>query len=314
MALTYDELSSVSKNYFDPKIYSQVYDSSPFFSRMKSKNKITYDGGKEIQFPIRYRKLDRAQEIGPREQIVFGGKDTRTAGIVPWAYYEADTTLEWDERVKNAGKGKIIDLAKDKAKELAEDLFEKLSYNFLTATSAGTNNLVPLNVLVDSTTTYAGVAYTDAASWLSTEDSTTTSMVMYGDGSLSESFNAATLGKNHPTVYYTTRDLLSKLESLLQPQIRYTNENTLNKKFYNVMFQGGEAYGDSFLPTSAFFGVDENALELVCKTGEDEVTDWFSLEQAGRPKTLAKVAFWVGNVKFNRRNTSFKYTALDHTK
>ena len=313
MALTRNELNSVSKNYFDPKIYPQVYDSSPLFSNLKSAKKITYDGGKEIQFPIRYRKLDRTSEIGPREQIVFGGKDTRTSGTLPWAYYEADTTLEWDEKIKNAGKGKIIDLAKDKAKELAEDLFEKMAYDILTSTSK-TLNMWPLDDIIDSTTTYADLAVADAATWLSTEDSTTTTMILYGSGSLSEAFNAATLGKNHPTVFYTTRDNLSKLESLLQPQIRYTSENTLDKKFPNVMFQGGKCYGDSFLPANSFYGVDLDAFELVCKTGEDRTTDWFSLEQAGRPNTLAKVAFWVGNLKCNRRNTSFKFTALDYTK
>lgn len=313
MALTYSELNSVSKNYFDDKIHSQVYEESPFYMRMKKKNKVTYSGGIQVQFPIRYQKLEHAGEIGPREQIVFRGKDTRTAGVLDWAYYEADTTLEWDEKIKNAGKGKIIDLMRDKAKELKEDLLYKLAYNFVTATSQGTRDLVPLSVIVDAAGSYAGISVSDASEWASPEDNSTTTMAIYGENSLSYAFNQATFGVNHPTCYFTTRDLLSKLESLLQPQVRYTSDEKLDKKFPNVMFNGGTAYGDVFMPDKYFYGIDENAFEVFVKEGEDEVTDWFSLEQAGRPKTLAKVAFWVGNVKCDMRKTSFKFSNLDYT-
>lgn len=314
MALTYSELNTVSKNYFDDKIHLQVYEDSPFFMRMKKKNKVTYDGGIQIQFATRYRKLDRGKEIGPREQIVFGGKDTRTAAVLDWAYYEADTTLEWDEKIKNAGKGKVIDLARDKAKELKDDLLDTLATNFITNTTQGSNTLVPLAVIVDSATAYGGIAVADSSNWASTEDSSTTTMTLYGSGSLSEAFNAATFGKDHPTCFFTTRDLLSKLESLLQPQVRYESDDSLDKKFPNVMFNGGKAYGDVYMPAGYFYGIDENAFEVAVKSGEDRTSEWFSLEQAGRPNTLAKVAFWVGNIKCNMRRTSFKFSALDYTK
>lgn len=314
MALTYSELQSVSKNYFDNKIHPQVYEESPFFMRMKKKNKVSYDGGIQIQFPIRYQKLERSGEIGPREQIVFGGKDTRTAGVLDWAYYSSNTTLEWDEKIKNAGKGRIIDLARDKAKELKDDLVDQMAYNFITSTSQGSNTLVPLAAIVDSATAYAGIAVADAAEWASTEDSSTDTMTLFGSGSLSYQFNQATFGKDHPTVFFTTRDLLSKLESLLQPQVRYESDDSLDKKFPNVLFNGAKAYGDVYMPSGYFYGIDENAFEVAVKTGEDRTTDWFSLEQAGRPNTLAKVAFWVGNIKCNSRKTSFKKSNLDYTK
>jgi hypothetical protein len=314
MALTYSELQSVSKNYFDKRIHNDMYQDSPFFARMKKQDRINYDGGIQIQFPIKYLQLGRSQEVGPREQVVFGSKDTRTAAILDWAYYMGDTTLHWDEKVKNAGQGKIIDLAKDKAKELKDDLAHKLAYNFITATSQGTNTLIPLAVIVDAADSYGGIAVADASDWKSIEDSTTTTMTLFGTGSLSYQFNAATFGKDHPSMFLTTRDLLSKLESLLQPQVRYTSDDELDKKFPNVMFNGYPAFSDAYTPSGYFYGIDEGMFEMVIKDGEDTVSDWFSLEQAGRPKTLAKWASWVGNIKCNCRKTSFKMSALDYTK
>ena len=314
MALTYTELQSVSKNYFDNRIHNEMYESSVFMAKLKQKNKITYDGGIKIQFPITYLQLGRAGEVGARDQIVFGSKDTRTAGVSEWAYYMADTTLHWDERVSNAGKGKIVDLAKDKAKELKDDLAYKLAYNFLTVTSKGTNLLDPLAAIVDSANTYAGIAYTDASDWKSVEDSSTTTMTLFGSDSLSYQFNASTFGDSHPTMFLTTRNLVSKLESLLQPQVRYTSDDPLDKKFPHVMFNGYPAFGDAYVPTGYFYGLDMDKFEMVIKDGEDEVSDWFSLEQDGRPKTLAKWASWVGNVILHCRKTNFKMSALDYTK
>ncbi|MDD5065350.1 MAG: phage major capsid protein, partial [Phycisphaerae bacterium] len=205
MSLAFTDLQTTSHNYFDPNIHNEVYESSPFMAKLKQGNKINYDGGIYVQFAIHYQKLGRGGATGPREQIVFGSNDTRTAAVLPWTYYSVDTTIHWDERVQNAGHGKIIDLAKDKAKELKDELHYHMAYDMLTATTQGTNAMVPLDDIVDSTTTYGGIAYTDAPDWLSTEDSSTTTMTLYGTGSLSYMFNAATYGSSGPTLFLTTR-------------------------------------------------------------------------------------------------------------
>jgi len=314
MALDFSELQSVSKNAFDPNLHNNMYEETVFFAKLKSKNKIVYDGGIKIQFAIEYTQLGRAAQSGWRDQMVFGNKDTITAGVLEWAPYTANITQEWDEQVMNAGRGKIIDLAAAKAKALKNDLKHKLSYDILTSTSQGTQVLVPLSVIVDSATTYAGVAVADAADWASTEDSTTTTMVLFGSGSLSYTFNAATFGADMPTMGLTTRDLLSKLESLLQPQRRYTSEEELDKKFPHVLFNSKPVFSDPYVPAGYFYMLDLDKFELAVAEGQDEVSDWFTLEQDGRPHTLAKWASWVGNLKCNSRKTSFKMSALDYTK
>lgn len=314
MALAFSELQSVSHNYFDPNIYNEVYEESPFFAKLKQKNKINYDGGIQLQFAIHYQQLGTGKAQGPREQILFESKDTKTAGVLPWTYYTAKTMIEWDEEVQNAGKGRIIDLARDKAKELSRELLYKLSYDAITATTQGTNAMVPLDDIIDSTATYAGIAYTDASEWAAKEDASTTTMALYGSGSLSYTFNLATFGTGKPTIFLTTRNLLSKYESILQPQVRYQSDDALDKKFPHCMFNGGPIFSDAFMPAGAFYGIDLDKYELMVKENQDVVTDWFSLEQDGRPFTKAKVAAWVGNMVCHQRKTSFKYTALDYTK
>jgi len=314
MALAFSELQSVSHNHFDPNIYNEVYEESPFFAKLKQKNKINYDGGIYVQFPIYYRQLGTGTAQGPREQILLTSRDTKTAGVLPWTYYTAKTIIEWDERVQNAGKGRIIDLARDKAKELSKELLYKLSYDAITATTQGATAMVPLDDIIDSTTTYAGIAYTDASDWKANEDSSTTTMTLFGSGSLSYIYNLATFGSDKPTIHLTTRNLLSKYESILQPQVRYQSDDPLDKKFPHCVFNGGPVFSDAFMPSGAWYGIDLDQFELMVKENEDVVTDWFTLEQDGRPFTKAKVAAWVGNLVCHQRKTSFKYTALDYTK
>lgn len=307
------ELDAVSKRYFDPKLRSQVYEASPFWKRLYKKGKVITDGGKDLQWSIRYRKYGLSGDQGMKEEIEFIGKDTRTYATDDWTTYTTQATVHLDEKVKNQGQGKIIDLAKDKAKEMEEDLRDQL-YTDLWATSSVSGKMTPMYTIVDSADTYGGIAVADASEWASTEDSSTTTLVLTGSGSLSYMVNQATFGDNGPTVHYTTRDLVSKYESLLQGQVRYTPDNDLDYGA-DTYFKGKPVYGDAFIASGDWFGIDENQFEIRVMKGYDiDISDWFTLEQRGFPWAVAKVGIWIGNMLCRMRKTSFKFTALDYTK
>ena len=308
------ELTAVSKKYFDPTIRQQAYQDSVFFKTLQSKNKVIDDGGSSIQVPIRYRKLGNAEASAPRAQMVFESKTTRTWIDLAWKYYTVKTMLHWDEKIKNAGKGKIIDLAKDKAAELKEDLNDVLQ-TALFATSQGTYDFVPLSTIVDSSATYGGLAVSDASEWASNEDSSTTTLILSGSGSLGYMVDASTFGRFEPTLHITTRSLRTKYESLLTPNNIYEDKATANLGFPNITFRKKPNIGDAYCPAGYWYGLDMNQFEAhVHKDDNMYISDWFKLEQAGFPKALAKYATWVGNIVCRMRKTSFKFSALDYTK
>src|SRR6185295_14799633 len=107
MALSVDEANTVSSRYFDQTITSQVYEQSPYYSKLKSNNAVTWNGGTQIQWPIRYAKLNATQAVTPRSQVVFSQLETRTAAVLDYAYYIGQGMISWDERVKNVGKPQI---------------------------------------------------------------------------------------------------------------------------------------------------------------------------------------------------------------
>ena len=311
MALTYSELQSVSKKYFDDTITQQVYEDSAFFALLKSKHKITASGGESIQFPIRYKKLGQSAGTGFRTRVDFSSVETRTAGVLEWAAVQGYTLLHWDERVKNAGAGKIIDIAKDKAAELKED-FQDTLCSMVWGTD--TTYIAPLAQIVDSSDTYAGIAVADASDWAATEDSSTTTLKLYGAGSLAYARNQATFGKHRPTHHFTTLDLASKFESLLEPKQIYEDKELANLGFRAVTYYGCPVIGDEYVSSGDWYGLDMSVFELVVHKDNDlNVTEWFDLKQAGYPNALAKYMSMVANLKCVLRKSNFKFTALDYT-
>jgi len=314
MALTYDEFDAVSSQFFDQTLTQQVYEDDPFYTKVAKKNNVTWSGGQQIQWPIRYTKLGMAENVGLRDQVTYQGKQTRTAAVLDWTAIVGQALIHLDEKVKNSGKAKIVDLVKDKTEELREDMLDKFCTN-LYATSQGTNAFVPLSTIVDSASTYGGIAVADAAEWASQEDSTTTELTLYGAGSLSYYINLCTFGKNSPTFHLTTKNLLSKLESLIEPQKRYEDKEMADIGFKNISFHGGNTVIQSpYMPAAAWYGLDMDQFEIRYNPDYNfETSAWFNLPQAGYPWAAAKTCIWMGNILCRMRKTSFKFTALDYT-
>lgn len=311
MALSIAEADAVSTKYFDKTITQQVYEKSPFFATLKADKQIITDGGTSMQWPVRTSKLNNAKSTGPRNRVDFKSKETRTGADIDWVYYDTTNVIHWDERVQNNGKEKIINLLKDKADEALEDIREILYQAIFATDGVSGTDLETLDRIIDAADDYGGIAVSDAAAWAGVEDSSTTTLKLYGSGSLSTARNSATFGTDMPTLHITTRDLFSKYESLLQPQLRYEDKKMANLGFTNLTFNTRPVVSDVFCPDNYWFGIDLKCIELRVHTDNNlDVGPWFKMEQAGYPKAMGKYICWVGNLLARRRRTSFKFSAL----
>lgn len=314
MALSITEANAVSKKWYDDVLMSQVYDESALLAKLKQKNKVSADGGTSLQWPIRYKESGTTSAASARAQLAYTQVTTRTAGADDWKFYTNHALISWDERVYNSGEARIINLLKDKYKEAQEDFGEKLADD-LFATTQGTNSITMLTTIVDSADTYAGISVSDAAAWASGEDGTTTRVTLYGSsGSLATMINGATFGKKKPDLIVTTRNLFSKIESLIEPQKRYEDVETAKIGFNNVSFHGATVLGDSHCNTGYLYGLNMDSFELRYHPDYNfNSTAWEDLTQAGFPNAMVKVISWAGNLICNCRKVNFKMTALDYT-
>jgi hypothetical protein len=314
MALEIDEMNAVSTKYFDDKMTSQVYDSHPFFKKLRADEKVSISGGLKIQIPIRYQKLEHAELADWDDEFVFRSKKTRTALELEWIPMKATTMLGWEERIKNRGKSEIVDLARDRAKELKEDMIDLLATRFVGQSSTGSEDTsVPasLDLIIDSGLTYGGIAVADASEWAAQEDSSTTTLALSGSGSLGALVTDATFGGHGPTMHLTTADLWNAYEALLDPQKRYEDSEMAGYGFQNLTFRTKPVMHDNYVAAKHWFGIDMDAFELVVQEGEDvNVSKWMGLEPQ-YPKAIGKYVTFVGNLGCRRRKTNLKFTALE---
>jgi hypothetical protein len=315
MAFDIDEANAVSSKYYDPGITDQVYEKDPFYKQLKASGNVSTDGGTQIEFAIKYQALNKAKFINPREQVTYEQKETRTAGVLDWTYLYAHAMISLDEQVKNTGKPQVVNLMGNKAEEMSDDMGEEYE-RALWATSQGVKDPVPLAVIVDDSTSYAGLAVADAAEWAATEDSTQTELVLFGSASLSYMMNQATFGPDKPTHHFTSRDLWSKFESLIEPQRRYYAEKSdLGRAGFTTLYwHQSEIISSYKCPAGAWFGLDMSKYEIRHHPDYNfKKTKWSKLDQAGYPYAMKKDCIWAGNICCKMRKTSFKFTALDYT-
>jgi hypothetical protein len=316
MALSVDEANAVSSRYFDQTITSQVYDTSPLFTRLKTKEKVSWDGGTQIQFPIRYRELGLAAAVSPRSQISYQQKETRTAGVLDWAYYVVPALISWDERAKNSGKAQVINLIRDKTEEMNSDLFE-LFADDLFAAAQGALHMQMLQNIISATTTYAGIAVADAPLWISNfVDTTTTRLTLYGSAaSLAAAINFCTLGTTKPDLIITTRNIFNKIESMVEPQKQYSGDNDLAKAgFTSLKFHDADVVADGHVAAGDTYLLATDKLELRYHPDYNfKSTAWTEMSQVGFPNALSKTVSWAGNLVCRQRATQGRYHAIDYT-
>jgi hypothetical protein len=313
MALAIAEANAVSRYYYDTDLTEMAYDESVLWTKMKQKNLIKVKGGTKLRWPIRYKRLDKADAIGAREQLSYEQLETRAVPELDWVYYYANALISWDERVKNSGKQQVVDLLADKALEMKQDMTYRFATDLWTANPNGLG-IEPLSTIV-ATGTYGNIDDADASSWYSPFcNATQTVVTLYGTDSISHGINTLTFGKHRPTFHITTRNLYSKFMALFEGQKVYNDNKLAEAGFDNCKFLGATISPDSFQPASSWYMLDIDQYEFwVHPDFNFKLNDWFDLKQAGFPNAMARVQTVALNLVCHMRRTSGKYTALVHT-
>ncbi len=310
MALSRNEVNSVSHQYFADLIIQQVYDSTIVLDKLQKSNQIKFSGGTKLQVPIRYQKLLDAEMVDPDAARVTMIKDTRNSIELDWKFAKADVAMSWEERVFNGEAGRIIDLMADKAEEGSQDLSELISTQFHQLfTSKGSYDMDGFfSAVRASSTSYGDIDQDDISSWnAGLYDTSTTTLAMYGSGSIDEGLRACHF-RTFPDLMFTTLALASIYASKLQPGERRSPEDgkagSIDHYFNKVPIIADPAANDStwmFVNTEFmhFYVHNDNAFT---------VDPW--MDDPDRLKALRALITVVGNFVFTRRKSFGAYTAL----
>lgn len=306
MALTYDQITAVTRRKYMPKLVDNIFDSDPLLKRSKEKGWYTsIDGGTTILQPLMYAQITAAGSYSPTALLDTTDNDTFTSAEYAWKFYYANITVSGADEHKNMGDSQVLDFVKNKVMAAEMTLKDKIGDGIYSSASTATD-IGGLRLIVDTANTVGGIDQSTYSWWQSsTEDATTTTLTL---SALQTAYNAASINGKSPTVITATRANYNRYYALLQPQQRFVDGDTAKAGFQNLMFNGAPFVVSAKCPASHIFLLNEEFLNLYYHPQRDFSFDPFIKSSTQDLKT-GKI-FWMGNLGTSNCRMHGKLTAV----
>lgn len=306
MALTYDQITAVTRRKYIPKLVDNIFDSDPLLKRAKEKGWYqAVDGGTSIFQPLMYAQTTAAGSYSPSATLDTTDNDQFTSAEYAWKFYYANVTILGADEYKNMGDAQVLDFVKQKVMAAEMTLKDKIGDGIYSAGSTATD-IGGLRLIVDTANTVGGISQSTYSWWqASTEDSSTTTLSL---SALQTAFTAASINGEHPTVMPSTRANYNRLMMLLQPQQRFADSSKASAGFENLLFNGVPFIVSAKCPANHIFLLNEKYLHLYYHPQRNFEADPFIKSSSQDLKTMK--IFWMGNLGSSNNRMHGKLTAV----
>lgn len=302
----FDALLSTTLNNYRRELEDNVFTARPLTAWLTKKNNITMkNGGAKIVIPLMYAQNQAASSYTGYDTLNITPSDGISAAEFPWKQFAATIAINGLEEAQNNGDEEIIDLLQAKVMQAEETIAEKFDLMFmLDGTGNSGKDWGGLATYVDATSTIGNINSTTAAWWRSYVDSTAGVLTI---ADMTKTYNTVSRGNDHPDLGLTTQVLFEKYESLLQPQMRYTDTETGDAGFQNLLFKGMTLMFDANVQAGVVYFLNSKYLKLVGHRDR-----WFTPTPFVRPNDKdARYAqiLCYGNLTVSNRARQGKLTA-----
>lgn len=228
-----------------------------------------------------------------------------------WAQYNSAATVNLLEmKVNMHNEGKIASLVDFELTDAVTSLADFAADHLYDNAGSG-DRLTELQSIVsanNSVQTLSGVTY---PAWnsrgLSPRGTAPGSVSFAGGGFLATgignwrtAYLNASEGSVQPHAIYTTYDIFSSYEGVLQPQERFTNSNIADGGFQQLAFKGIPVFPDSKCPSGETYFLNFDKVKLAVLEGMDfNVGEWHEAETQNA--FSAKVNFVAQMICYDRR-------------
>ena len=296
-------LSTTIANYRD-QLTDNIFNARPLTAHLMDKGRIRMlNGGTNIVEPLIYGENTTVGAYSGYDTISLTPQSGISAAEFDWKQYAASIAISGIEEAKNNGEQAIINLLEAKVMQAEESMKEGFNAMFF-GTGTG-NNWNGLENLIDATTATGGIDPTVTGNefWRSYEEGTAGAL---SQADMTTAYNTVSVGNDHPDLIMTTQTLFEKYESLLTPQLRYTDTKTADSGFQNLLFKAAPVVYDVDCPTGNMYFLNSKYLTLVGHSDK-----WFTQTEFVRPENMdARYAliFCYGNLTVRNRKKQGKLT------
>jgi hypothetical protein len=266
MALTYNQINSITQKKILPKLYDNVFLGNPLLKRFKDKGVYgKIDGGDKVLLPLEYAELAASAWYTGSETLDNTDNETVTAAEYDWKQVYVSIVISRRDELRNSGDSQIIDHVKSKIKNAEKTIRKKLTTGIY---SAGTDpkEIVGLRVHLSESNSPGGISQTDNSWWQAQLNSTTTTMTL---PAMQTMFNDCSEDDEKPTVLVSNKTLFNSYWGLLQPHQRFVDKNSADAGFTSLLFNGTPYVCDTNAPASQLMFLNEGHLHLKAHKDED---------------------------------------------
>jgi hypothetical protein len=304
----FDQLLATTLANYRDQLTDNVFTARPLTYFLTDKGRIRMvDGGTKIVEPLIYGTNSTVSSYSGYDTIGLTAQDGITAAEFEWKQYAASIAISGIEEAKNNGDQAILNLLEAKVMQAEESMREGFNTMFFgDGTGNSGKNWNGLGNLVEASGTVGGINRATSGNeyWRSYEENTAGALTL---AQMNTAYNSVSVGNDHPDMVLTTQTLYEKYESLLQPQLRYTDTKTADAGFQNLLFKAAPVTFDVGCTAGVMYFLNSKYLTLVGHSGK-----WFSQTEFVRPENLdARYALIMcyGNLTVRNAKKQGKLTA-----
>jgi hypothetical protein len=304
MALSYDQITAITRAKWIPKLVDNVFDADPIVQRARKKFLKKLSGGTDVRTPWNYATNGAGGWYTGADTFNTTDTDNITAAAWDWKQLYENISITGRDRMINNGDEAILDFVKSKVQIAEQTMADRLGDAFYSSGSDA-NSILGLAALVGTTSTVGGISGTDYSWWQSQVNSSTTTVSM---SALQTQHTILTKNNKGPTVAIGTRTVYNNYYGLLQPQQRFQDSETAKGGFTSLMFNGIPVIAGSKVPANSLYFLNEEFLHFVVHSERDmKFTGW--KEPINQDVTVAQILF-MGALATTNRRMHGKFTAL----
>lgn len=305
----FDALLSTTLANYRSQLTDNVFTARPLTYTLMDKGRIRMlNGGTKIVEPLIYGESNTVASYSDYDSIALTPQTGISAAEYDWKQYAASISISGIEEAKNNGEAEIINLLEAKIMQAEESMREGFNRMFFAnGTGNGGKDWNGLGNLVESENSVGGINSASGQGndwWRSYEENTATALTL---AQMATAYNTVSVGNDHPDVILSSQTLFEKYESLLQPQLRYTDTKTADAGFQNLLFKAAPIMYDVHCNAGTMFFLNTKYITLVGHSSK-----WFQQTEFIRPEDLdARYALIMcyGNLTVRNRKKQGKLTA-----
>lgn len=294
----FDTLLSTTLNKYRKRLTDNVFTDRVLTWYLNDKGRVRLRGGAKIIEPLLYASNSTFSSYSGYDTIALTPQTGITAAEYDWKQIADSIAISGIEEAKNAGEEAVLDLLEAKIEQAEETMKEGLNTMlFADGTGNTGKDFLGLAAVVSDTTTLGNIVPATDTWWKSKLEATAGALT---EAYMRKMYNDCSVGNDKPDMIITTQTLFEKYESLLTPQVRYSDVKMANLGFENLMFKGAPVTFDRACQAGVVYFLNSKYLGLVGHSDR-----WFTQTPFVRPENMdARYALITAYGNLTCRNRS----------